>query len=344
MPGFNYVAQPGDGVTNFMPRVGEYDIWSIQWGYTWFGDAPKEEQEEILNDWIVERADDPRFFFGRQTSSRIDPRSQNEDLGDDAMRASYYGLKNLEVITNNLVDWVAEDGEDFDQLEELYGQVIGQWARYMGHVASNIGGVYEDHKTFDQEGAVYTPVDRETARRALAFLNEHAFSSPTWVVNPEILDRVNQASFVETLRGQQVNVLTNITSPQRLARLIEYERRATGTYSAFEFMDELRAGIFSELRRNQAVDVHRRNLQRAYVERMESLMTEELPNIPAAFRAFLGFTPVNVSQSDIRPIAREQLESLKNEVARAKTRTSDRATRVHLNDLEQRIDAILDPR
>jgi len=341
---FNYVAQPGDGVTNFMPRVGEYDIWSIQWGYTWFGDAPKEEQEEILNDWIVERADDPRFFFGRQTSSRIDPRSQNEDLGDDAMRASYYGLKNLEVITNNLVDWVAEDGEDFDQLEELYGQVIGQWARYMGHVASNIGGVYEDYKTFDQEGAVYTPVDRETARRALAFLNEHAFSSPTWVVNPEILDRVNQASFVETLRGQQVNVLTNITNPQRLARLIEYERRATGTYSAFEFMDELRAGIFSELRRNQAVDVHRRNLQRAYVERMESLMTEELPNIPAAFRAFLGFTPVNVSQSDIRPIAREQLESLKNEVARAKIRTSDRATRVHLNDLERRIDAILDPR
>lgn len=341
---FNYIAQPGDGVTNFYPRVGEYDIWSVKWGYTWFGDMPKSEQRAILNQWIVERADDPRYFFGRQTSGRIDPRSQNEDLGDDAMRASYYGLRNLEVITTNLMDWVARDGDDFSHLEELYGQIIGQWARYMGHVASNIGGVYEDHKTFEQEGAVYTPVDRATAKRAMEFLSQYAFTSPTWVMNPDILDRINQATFVETFRGQQVAVLTNITNPQRLARLIEFERRATGTYSAFEFMDDLRASIFSELRTNRAVDVHRRNLQRAYVERMEFLMTQELPNVPVAARGFLGFTPVNVSQSDIRPIAREQLEALKVDVARAKTRTSDRATRVHLNDLERRIDKILDPR
>jgi len=341
---FNYIAQPGDGVENFYPRVGEYDIWSIKWGYTWFGDMPKEEQKEILNEWVIEHADDPRFFFGRQTFGKIDPRSQNEDLGNDAMKASYYGLKNLEYITNNLVDWVARDGDDFSHLEELYGNIIGQWARYMGHVASNIGGVYEDHKTFEQDGAVYSPVDRDTQRRALAFLDEYAFSSPTWVVNPEILDRINQATFVETLRAQQVAVLNNITNPQRLARMIEYQRRTEGTYSPFEFMDELRASIFKEIRRNAAVDVHRRNLQRAYVEQMESLMTEELANVPSALRAFFGFTPVTISQSDIRPIVREQLESLMTEVRRAKTRTNDRATRVHYNDLEKRVDAILNPK
>jgi hypothetical protein len=341
---FNYIAQPGDGVTNFYPRVGEYDIWSIQWGYTWFGDMPLDEQRKILNEWIVERADDPRFFFGRQTFARIDPRSQNEDLGDDAMRASYYGLKNLEYITNNLVNWVARDGDDFSHLEELYGNIISQWARYMGHVASNIGGVYEDHKTFEQEGAVYSPVDRATQRRAMAFLDEYAFSSPTWVVNADILDRINQASFVETLRGQQVAVLNNVTNPQRLARLIEYERRSTGTYTIFEFMDELRASIFKEMRRNSVVDVHRRKLQRAYVERMEFLMTEELESLPPQVRGFFGFTPITVSQSDIRPIVREQLESLLTEVRRAKARTNDRGTRVHYNDLEKRIDGILNPR
>ncbi|MCH8496326.1 MAG: zinc-dependent metalloprotease [Balneolales bacterium] len=341
---FNYIAQPGDGVTNFYPQVGEYDIWSVQWGYTWFGDKPKSDQKKTLNEWVIERADDPRYFFGRQTSGRIDPRSQNEDLGDDAMRASYYGLKNLEVITDNLVEWVARDGDDFSHLSELYGQIIAQWGRYMGHVASNIGGVYEDDKTFEQAGAVYTPVEREIQKRAMAFLDEYAFSSPTWVLNEDILGRVNQATFVETLRGQQVAVLNNIASPHRLARLIEYERRAQGTYSAFEFMDDLRGSIFKELRGNSAIDVHRRNLQRAYVERMEFLMTQETPNASGFAAAFLGLTQINVSQSDIRPIAREQLETLKRDVTRAKARTNDRATRVHLNDLERRIDNVLDPK
>lgn len=341
---FNYIAQPGDGVTNFYPRVGEYDAWSVQWGYTWFGDMPVEEQREILNSWVNERADDHRYFFGRQTSSRIDPRSQNEDLGDDAMKASELGLKNLAVITENLIDWIAEDGENFNQVDELYGQIIGQWSRYMGHVAAYIGGVYEDHKTFEQEGAVYTPVARADQKRALQFLDTHAFASPTWVVNPEILDRTSQADFVDGFRGRQVAVLNTILDAQRLARLIEYERRATGTYTSFEYMDDLRGIIFRELRANRAIDIHRRNLQRAYVERMEFLMTNELPDFPAAFRAFAGFTPVNVSQSDIRPVVREQLETLLADVTRAKTRTNDRATRVHLNDLEKRIDNIVNPK
>ncbi len=335
---FNYIAQPGDGVRNFYPRVGEYDIWSIQWGYTWFGDMPLDEQKEILNEWVKERADDPRYFFGTQTFTRIDPRSQNEDLGDDAMKASYYGLKNLEYITGNLVDWVARDGDDFSHLSELYGNIIGQWARYMGHVASNIAGVYEDHKTFDQEGVVYTPVDRDTQIRAMEFLDEYAFSSPTWVLNADILNRINQATFVETLRGQQVSVLNNITAPSRLARLIEWERRwDERTYTAFEHMDNVRASVFKEMRSNSNVDVHRRNLQRAYVLQMENLMNMD------SFSGF-GNTPVTVSQSDIRPIVREQLETLKTEVARAKGRTNDRATRVHYNDLENRIDNILNPK
>ena len=337
---FNYIAQPGDGVTNFYPRVGEYDTWSIQWGYTWFGDMPIEEQRKVLNEWILERADDPRFFFGRQTTTRVDPRSQNEDLGDDAMRASYYGLKNLEVITNNLMDWVARDGENFEQLGELYGQIVGQWSRYMGHVVSNVGGVYEEHKTFEQAGVVYTPVDRATQKRAMAFLDEYAFSSPTWVVNPEILGRISQADFVDGFRARQAQVLGMLADPRRIARLIEYERRADGTYTAFEMMDDLRGSIFKELRSNAVIDVHRRNLQRAYIERMEFIMTGDLPNLPSAF----GFNPVSVSQSDLRPIAREQLETLLVDVRRAKGRTNDRATRVHLNDMERRIDAILNPK
>lgn len=340
---FNYIAQPEDGVTNFYPRVGEYDKWNVKWGYTWFGDMPIEEQKKVLNEWVNERASDPRFFYGRQTSAKIDPRSQNEDLGDDAMKASELGLKNLERITENLDEWIYTEGENYENLEELYSNIIGQWGRYMGHVLSNIGGVYEEDKVFGQEGGVYSPVSRQTQKRAVDFLNEHAFSSPTWALNKEILDKINQASVVETFRSRQASVLNQVLDPQRIARVIDYERRESGTYTAVDLFDDLRAGIFSEVARGRSIDVHRRNLQRAYVERMEYLMTEELPNVPAAFRTWAGFTPVDVSQSDIRPLVREQLKRLKSDIDRVAPGMGNRVTKAHLEDLSERIGLILDP-
>lgn len=340
---FNYIAQPNDGVTNFHPRVGEYDKWAVKWGYTWFGDMPIEEQREILHRWTTERADDPRYFYGSQTSNPVDPRSNREDLGNDAMKASQYGINNLETITSNLIDWIGEEGENFDELEELYGQVLVQWSRYMGHVTPYIGGVYETDKTFDQEGAVYQAVEADQQREAMNFLAEHAFSSPSWAMNEKILNRINQAEFIDGFRSRQVTVLNNVLDPSRIARLIEYDIRGEDTYSPFEFLDDLRGTIWLELSDNDAISVYRRNLQRAYIERMEYLMTEELPNISAQFRRFLGMTSVNVSQSDIRPMVREQLETLQSDIRTAKNRVSDRATRVHLADAEQRIENILNP-
>lgn len=340
---FNYIAQPGDGVTNFFPAIGEYDKWAIKWGYTWFGDMSIEEQEKILHEWTTERAADPRYFYGSQTSNPIDPRSNREDLGDDAMKASTYGLNNLETITENLISWIQEDGEDFSDLEEIYGQILVQWGRYMGHVVPYVGGVYENHKTFDQEGVVYEPVEEYRQKEAMAFLAEHAFSDPTWAVNHEILGRINQADFVDSYRARQVTVLNSLLDPSRIARLIEYDIRGEETYSPFEFMDDLQETIWSELSGNNEISVYRRNLQRAYIERLEYLMTGELPSISEQARRFMGMTSVNVNQSDIRPLAREQLENLKQRVSRAKNNSRDRATRIHLNDIDKRIDNILDP-
>lgn len=336
---FNYVAQPGDGVTSFYPAVGEYDKWNAKWGYTWFpDDMTDEEIEARLNEWTVERADDPVYFYGAQTGSKIDPRSQNEDLTNDAMEAGELGLANLQVITENLIDWIEEDGENFEDLSELYNNIIGQWTRYMGHALANVGGVYENHKTFDQEGVVYDPVPEATQREAMEFLQQHAFSSPTWAFNQEILDRVNQATAIERFRGAQAGVLGNLVDGRRIARLIEYERRSSeDTYTAFEMMDDVRNGIYSEVRANENIDVHRRALQRAYVEEMESLMTEELPS-------GWWFGPsVDVSQSDIRPIVRNQLSILDRDINNAlRSGGFDRATRTHLEDVQARVQDILD--
>ncbi|MBD3617774.1 MAG: zinc-dependent metalloprotease [Gracilimonas sp.] len=333
---FNYVAQPGDGVTNFYPAVGTYDKWAAKWGYTWFPDDMSDEEiEATLNVWTRERADDPRYFYG---SGGSDPRVQTEDLTNDAMRASELGIANLQIITENLIDWIEEEGEDFTELSELYSNIIGQWNRYMGHVLNNVGGVYEDEKTFEQEGVVYTPVEKERQQRAMKFLQTHAFSSPTWAINDEILDRINEASVIENFRGAQASVLSRLTSAQRIARLIEYEKRSDEeTYTAFEMMDDVRNGIFSEVRANENIDVYRRNLQRAYIDEMEELMSAD--EVGGGW-----FGPsVNVNQSDIHPIVRNQLNILNRDIDRALGSGGfDRATRTHLEDAQYRIEDILD--
>jgi hypothetical protein len=335
---FNYVAQPGDGVTSFYPEVGPYDKWNAKWGYTWFPDDMSDEEiEDLLNDWVKERADDPIYFYGRQTGGKIDPRSQNEDLTNNAMEAGELGIENLKVIMSNLIEWTEEEGENFEELEELYNNIIGQWGRYMGHTLSNIGGVYENHKTYDQEGIVYSPVDESTQREAMEFLQNHAFSSPTWAFNQEILDRINQATAVETFRNAQSRVLASVVDASRIARLIEYENRTDGdTYTAFEMMDDLRNGIFSEVRSNENIDVHRRYLQRAYVEEMAELMDLETTG-----GGWFG-PRINVSQSDIRANVRNQLTILKRDVDRAlRSGGFNRVTRTHLEDVSATIEDIL---
>ncbi len=334
---FNYIAQPGDGVTHYYPKIGEYDIWSIKWGYTWLPDIDEPNDEnETLNDWIVANGDDPLYWFGY--ANGIDPRSQTEAIGDDAMRASELGLANLQVITDNLIDWIEEPGEEYSDLNEIYNNVIGQWRRYMGHVTTYVGGVYQTYKTYDQGGEVYEIVSKADQRRALAFLNRHAFTAPTWAFNQDILDRVNSSTAVEAFRGAQAGVLNNVMSPDRIARLADNERRAEGeTYTAFEMMDELRGGVFSELRANRNIDVHRRHLQRAYIERADYLMNQEPPR-----GGFFG-SRYDISQSDVRPIVRNQLVILRRDINnRINAGNINRASRTHLEDARARIDDILD--
>lgn len=337
---FNYIAQPGDGVENFFPAIGEYDKWSVKWGYTWFPEDRSDEQvRETLNQWVRERADDPRYFF---SSGGNDPRAQTEDLGSDAMRASTLGMQNLGRITDNLMEYTDREGANYEELEELYGQIVGQWRRYLGHVSANVGGIYENAKTYSQEGNVYEFVPEEKQQRAMDWLAENGFKVPEWMLNYEVLNRINESSVVDDIRSAQVNLLNSLAAPEMLGRLIEWNSRVDGdTYTTFEMMDDLRNAIWSELDSNSEVNVYRRNLQRAYVERMEYLMTEE-PSVPPQFAQYFDIN-VDVSQSDIRPIVREQLQQLLQEVKRSQGQVNDRATRVHLADVEQRIQNVLNP-
>ncbi|MFN8653601.1 MAG: zinc-dependent metalloprotease [Gemmatimonadales bacterium] len=340
---FNYVAQPGDDVA-YMPGLGVYDKYAVRWGYRPILEAGSPDAEKaILNAWIEEKGSDKVYRFG--DPSQIDPTSQTEDLGDDGVKASEYGIANLKRILPMLPQWSFEQGKDYSQLQELYNQVVVQWGRYMGHVTTVVGGVEWTRKAQGQEGVPYTIVEKARQQRAMKFLTAQALQTPTWMIDRTILSRIEHAGIVDRIRGRQVAVLNNILEPRRMQRLIESEAAlGKDAYTLADLFTDVHNGVWSELAGGKAIDEYRRNLQRGYLERMEYLMTQDLPPIPPQFARFVTVTAVNVAQSDIRAFARGDLETIKRQASAAAASTTDTATRLHLRDVVARIENILEPK
>jgi hypothetical protein len=338
---FNYVAQPGDEGVALMPDIGTYDKYAISWGYRPIFGKTAEEEKPILNSWIMEHAGDPMYRFGHQQAGDVvDPSSQTEDLGDDAMLASSYGIKNLKRIVPNLIEWTTEAGEDYDDLQEMYGHVISQYNRYMGHVSNNIGGVYENYKAADQPGAVYTAVPKDIQKEAMQFIQDNLFTTQDWLIDKTIFDRIEFSGSVERVRAIQVRSLNNIMSLGKMQRLTEAHTYDSDTYSLPNMMSDLRKGIWNELRTGQKIDTYRRNLQRAHIDRLGQMMT--IGNQSGRSSSpYVKRTAVNTSQSDIRAVVRAELKSLRSQLRAS--RGADTLSRMHIADALERIDGILNP-
>ena len=214
----------------------------------------------------------------------------------------------------------------------------------MGHVAANIGGVYEYYKTYDQEGAVYTHVDKKHQRNCMQYLQEELFATPTWMLDNDIFNKIEFAGVLDRMRRMQTGTLNRLLSFDRLARISENEAlNGDDAYAMIEMMTALRKGIWSELYSNTAIGIYRRNLQRAYIDRLAYLMTENQEPLSGSARRYSNRTRVLVSQSDIRAVSRAQLVNLKNTINTRLTVTTDQNTRYHLQEAVVRIDTILDP-
>jgi hypothetical protein len=343
---FNYVAQPGDKDVALMPNIGVYDKYAIRWGYRPILEAETAEDEKpILDSWILKHAGDPLYRFGHQQAGGVvDPSSQTEDLGDDAIKASAYGIANLKRIVPNLIKWTAEEGKNYDDLETMYGHVIAQFNRYMGHVSSNIGGVYENYKTYDQEGVVYTHVDKTHQKNCLKFINDQLFSTPQWLIDKEIIGRTEYSGITERIRGVQVRTLANILDLGTMMRMIENETlNGNKAYTLVNMMADLRNGIWTELTTGKDIDTYRRNLQRAHVERLAELLNAK--DVKATSKSsYVKTTAVTVKQSDIIPIVRGELNRIKRDAYRASLNTSNTVKKYHLQDISDRIESILNPK
>ncbi len=317
---FNYIAQPEDGDVALHPNIGIYDDWSIKFGYTWMKDTDENEERSILNEWIKKHDKDPNYRFGRQQWRVIDPSSQTEDLGDDAVKASEYGLANLKRIVPNLIDWTAEEGKGFNALGEIYMSALGQYRRYLGHVTNNIGGVYEIFRTADQDQQVYTHVSKTKQQRALNFLNENLFKTPEWMIDQEIIRRIEQSGVNERIRSLQSGTLQLLFDPERLVRMMENESlNGDKALSLSELFNFCSREIFTG-----ASDEYRRNLQRSYVDVLSNLLKLENDRY---------------DQTDIKAYARGHLKKLIN----SSSSGSDDISRFHIDELKERIRIVLDP-
>jgi len=345
---FNYVAQPEDNITEtgLFPRIGDYDKWAIKWGYTYLGERDAEKDQKINNKWIIDAlAANPRVWFGGEGRNG-DPRAQTEDLGDNSMKASEYGIKNLKRIIVALPEWSKEEADHYENLSDLYTQLTAQFSRYMGHVTANVGGIYETYKSVEQAGDIYEATPKATQKDAVSFLNKQLFETPTWLLDRNILNKINSPAATERVQGIQTGVLNNLLDAQRLFKLSSSTARfGSNTYTLDEMMDDVRKGVWSELASKKAIDPYRRNLQKAYVERLIAIVNPPAPVAIAAVAARPGFGPVtvNTKNTDVTSVARGNLRTLQAEIRAAIPGTTDKMSKYHLQDVNDRITEALDP-
>ena len=277
---FNYVAQEGDGVKQITPKIGVYDEFAINFGYRWTGKSSPEEELNITKSWIDKHDGDPKYFYGEQQSETIDPRSQSEDLGNNAMKAGEYGIINLKKTIPNIIEWSTKDGETYEEAKAFYNQVINQWYVYNTHTLANIGGFYLTPLVKGDKMKSYKPVPYQTQKEALNFLKKNILTLPKWLfINPlkEVLKPTKNtpAGAVEQspyniFRERQAAILYNLMHDERLLRLLEAEFLQTEgnekIMTVAELFDDLRKFIFDKSLKNKSLTIAERMTQKNYVD------------------------------------------------------------------------------
>ena len=345
----NYVAQPGDGLAplDFIRRLGPFDEFIINWGYRVFPNVRSPEEERaLLGRMLSDQTGAMPYRYLPQFLAGIDPRSQTEDIGNDPMRASAFGVANLKRVVPQLVQWTGRAGEDYTDLAEIYGETLGIWSLYMGHVAALVGGVEVDLRTSDQAGAVYRAVPAARQRAAVAFLEQEALRTPSWLVPSAILSRIGPQTGGSALATRQAGVVVSLLDPRRLSRIENASAfGAEGGYSLVQYLGDLHAAVWQ----GGTPDEGRRLLQRVYLERLAALLHPPEAAPPTATASAAQLPPAllaapNTSRSDVPSLAASQLRAIRENSRRLALQTAPRGiVRAHYQDIVRRIDLILDP-
>ena len=268
---YNYVAQPGDKNIRFVRQLGPYDDYSIEWGYRYYPDKSITEEKEILSKIVDQKSLDPTYMFG---SSWGDPNSQTENIGNDPVKASSYGLKNLKIVSDNLIKWTYEPGKDFSDLEELYDELLAVYRRYIFHVIGVIGGVNQTLINTNQDGSyAYVNVNKHEQKKALDFLDKELWDTPTWLLNKDIISQFNNSDGLYKIEAMHERALNSLLSNTRLNRMLSSDNSIKGDgLKYYELFDNLFESIFQKV---SPTDQIKRNLQISFAKKISELITEE---------------------------------------------------------------------
>lgn len=343
---FNYVAQPEDNIPRelLMPQIGEYDMWAIEWGYRWFPQyQTADEEATALQKITSEKLKNRRLWFGTETNPD-DPRSQSEDLGNDAMRAGMYGIKNLQRIVPNLIEWSRLPNEDYETLTEMYSQVVSQYGRYMGHVAKNVGGIYETPRIAEENASVYEYTPRKKQQEAIKFLGDQLFTTPKWLIQQDILNKTGEDIFY-IIGSRQDNILGRLLNTTTFNKLYRTESAlGANAYKATDLLSDLRKLIFSEVYNKTTIDIFRRNLQKMYTERLIGLLPGQSSSAISFSGTFSFSFGLSAKNEDTYSLVKGNLRILQTDIRQAITLIADPMSKLHLQDLDDRIEKVLNPK
>ncbi len=309
---YNYIAQDGDGVKNYIPKVGPYDKYVVNWAYRVFPDVKKSADEIAHLDKIVEeKRGDRTYLYIKHGMTQNDPRGQAEDLGDDAIKAGELGLKNLRYVVANFDKWILEPREDFKPVKEFYEEILSQWRRYMGHVTTSIGGMYENYKKQGEDGAVYTPVEKEKQKRAFKFIADNVFEMPHWLVRKDLISKFDASGAYErNLRAMQGGYINDMLSMASLSRMVDASYSNPDNYTVEELFSDIRGSIFKEVYKGEPLDVYKRSLHKVYIDRLKSIA----PKNVLTEKKSMGINMIYLN--DLQTLVWNELNTLKKDLER----------------------------
>lgn len=333
---FNYVAQPEDHISEkgLFPRIGDYDKWAIKWGYTWHPEfATAEDEHKVLVNVVTDSLKlNHRLWFGSEAEP-YDPRAQNEDLGDNAMTASTYGIKNLKRIMPQIEKWVSTPGEDQEKLFKAYEGVWDQYTLYVGHVTKNIAGTYHTVRVNGEAGPISQTAPYAIQKSAVKFLNDQLFTTPLWLNNPAVANKLG-VNFGFELNSLQQTAIDAVITRNRLSRMLTNEQTDKGKiYTIAEFFSDLNNGIFKEEYAGKNVEFYRRNMQKLYIYRL--LVQGFYPNDMSQLGANNTY---RFTVTDLNAIIKDELRKQQLLFKTAlKNPALNKVTKMHLQEMDAMI-------
>jgi hypothetical protein len=268
---YNYIAQPGDKNIRFVRQLGPYDDYSIEWGYRYFPGKNLLQENEILTKYVDQKSLNPIYMFG---SSRGDPNSQTENIGDDPIKASTYGLKNLKIVANNFMDWIHEPNKDYSDLNEIYDELLGVYSRYIFHVIGIVGGINQTlHNTNQDEIFTYVNVDKAYQMEALRFLDLELWKTPNWLRNKKIISQINNLDGLYKIEKIQERAINSLLSNYRLNKMLSASKTIEG--NALEYDNLIDMLFESIIDKTAPTDQFSRNLQISFTKKINTLIEED---------------------------------------------------------------------